>query len=66
MDTLFVLSVLIIGIHSLINNPFSQQKLARSIKIVLFIIIIGCLGFQGWYGLEEKIAADNKAFNNEL
>jgi hypothetical protein len=65
MDKLFYISIAIVAILSTISN-FYQHKFARRIKNGVIIAIFLCLGFQVFYGIREKKAADNKAVSDEM
>ena len=66
MDKLFFISIAIVGIVSAVISFVPDQKLNIIAKIFLFILIVLCLLFQGWYGWREKKASDYKDFRDEL
>lgn len=66
MSTIFFVSIAIVGILSAANSFIPGNRIPKGTKIFLFVLIAVCLGFQGWYGLKEKEAADDKAYQDAL
>lgn len=62
MDKSFFISIVIVGILSAAIG----FKISKGIKIVLFVVIVICLVFQGWYGMKEKETADYKVYKEAL
>ncbi len=62
MDKLFFTSLTIAGIISAVLALIPEQKLKKGIKTTLFIAILICLAFQGYYGLSEKKKEDYRNF----
>jgi len=66
MDKIFFITVGIVGIISAAISFVPSEKMSQPFKIGLFIAILICLVFQGWYGWQEKKSSDLKAFKDAL
>lgn len=66
MDIFYYISLFIVGIVTALVSFVPEKKFKRNYKKLSFIIILICLGFQSWYGLQEKKKSDNKNFRDEL
>ena len=66
MDKVFFISITIAGILSAAVSFIPEDKFSKGAKIIIFILIIVCLGFQGWYGMKEKKASDEKAYQDAV
>lgn len=66
MDKAFFITIAIVGITSTAISFIPSEKMHKSIKILLFILILLCLVFQSFYGWKEKTSADKKDFRDAL
>lgn len=62
MDKIFFGSLTVVGIIGALLALIPEQKLKKGVKITLFIGILMCLVFQGYYGLSEKKKEDYRNF----
>jgi len=66
MDTIFFISIGVVGIISVLVGFLPQEKLSRHLKILFLVITAACLMFQGFYGLKEKRSSDYKKYRDDL
>lgn len=66
IDIIFFISVAIVALISAAISFVPSKKMTKAVKLVLFIIIVSCSLFQGWYGWQEKRLSDHKAFKDAV
>jgi len=63
-DNVFFISIVVVGIISIVVGFFPQKKLY--LKILFLAVTAACLIYQGFYGFKEKRISDYKSRKTDL
>ena len=66
MDSFYYISLLVVGVITTLIRFVPEKKFKKAYKNLSFLLIVICLIFQFWYGLQEKRKADYKDRRNEF
>ena len=66
MDSFYYISLLVVGVITTLIRFVPEKKFKKAYKNLSFLLIVICLIFQFWYGLQEKRKADYKDRLNEF